>query len=50
MQLLGTRQFDSTDVNKRKQVAELIRNSRAEEETRAVAARLRDEAFVEYKL
>ena len=50
VQLLGKRQFDSTDVSKRRQVAEAIRNSRADEETELWLRRLRDEAYVEYKL
>jgi peptidyl-prolyl cis-trans isomerase SurA len=50
VQLLGKRQFDSTDTNKRRQVADAIRNSRADEETELWLRRLRDEAYVEYKL
>jgi peptidyl-prolyl cis-trans isomerase SurA len=50
VQLLGKRQFDSTDTMKRRQVAEAIRNSRVDEETELWLRRLRDEAFVEYKL
>jgi peptidyl-prolyl cis-trans isomerase SurA len=50
VQLLGRRQFDSTDVNKRRQVAETLRNSRVDEETELWLRRLRDEAYVEYKL
>jgi peptidyl-prolyl cis-trans isomerase SurA len=50
VQLLGKRQFDSTDTLKRRQVAEAIRNSRVDEETELWLRRLRDEAFVEYKL
>ncbi len=50
VQLLGKRQFDSTDSSKRRQVAEAIRNSRADEETELWLRRLRDEAYVEYKL
>lgn len=50
VQLLGKRQFDNTDTNKRRQVAEAIRNSRVDEETELWLRRLRDEAYVEYKL
>jgi peptidyl-prolyl cis-trans isomerase SurA len=50
VQLLGRRQFDSTDTRKRQQVAEQIRTARAEEETELWLRRLRDEAYVEYKL
>lgn len=50
VQLLGKRQFDNTDTAKRRQVAEAIRNSRADEETELWLRRLRDEAYVEYKL
>jgi peptidyl-prolyl cis-trans isomerase SurA len=50
VQLLGKRQFDNTDANKRRQVAEAIRNSRVDEETELWLRRLRDEAYVEYKL
>jgi peptidyl-prolyl cis-trans isomerase SurA len=50
VQLLGKRQFDSTDANNRRQVAEAIRNSRVDEETELWLRRLRDEAYVEYKL
>lgn len=50
VQLLGKRQFDTSDATKRRQVAEAIRNSRADEETELWLRRLRDEAYVEYKL
>jgi len=50
VQLLGKRQFDSTDTEKRRRVAEQIRASRAEEETELWLRRLRDDAYVEYKL
>jgi peptidyl-prolyl cis-trans isomerase SurA len=50
VQLLGKRQFDSTDASKRRQVMDAIRNSRADEETELWLRRLRDEAYVEYKL
>ena len=38
------------DTDKRRRVAEQIRGSRAEEETELWLRRLRDEAYVEYKL
>ena len=50
VQVLGRRKFDSTDELKRKRVAEEIRASKADEETELWLRRLRDEAFVEYKL
>lgn len=50
VQLLGKRQFDNSDAAKRRQVAEAIRNSRADEETELWLRRLRDEAYVDYKL
>lgn len=50
VQVLGRRKFDSTDELKRRRVAEEIRASRADEETELWLRRLRDEAYVEYKL
>jgi peptidyl-prolyl cis-trans isomerase SurA len=50
IQLLGRRQFDSTDELKRRRVAEEIRASKADEETELWRRRLRDEAYVEYKM
>jgi peptidyl-prolyl cis-trans isomerase SurA len=50
VQVLGRRKFDSTDELKRKRVAEEIRASKADEETELWLRRLRDEAYVEYKL
>ena len=50
VQMLGRRKFDSTDELKRKRVAEEIRASKADEETELWLRRLRDEAYVEYKL
>ena len=50
VQLLGRRQFDNTDEMKRRQAAEAIRNSRVDEATETWMRRLRDEAYVEYKL
>jgi peptidyl-prolyl cis-trans isomerase SurA len=50
VQVLGRRQFDNTDELKRRRAAEAIRASRADEETELWMRRLRDEAYVEYKL
>jgi len=48
-QVLGRRQYDNTDEVKRRQAAEAIRASKADEETELWLRRLRDDAFVEYK-
>jgi len=50
VQVLGRRQFDNTDELKRRSAAEAIRASRADEETELWMRRLRDDAYVEYKL
>jgi peptidyl-prolyl cis-trans isomerase SurA len=50
VQLLGRRQFDNTDELKRRRAAEAIRESRLDEATELWMRRLRDEAYVEYKL
>jgi len=50
VQLLGRRQFDNTDELKRRRAAEAIRESRVDEATELWMRRLRDEAYVEYKL
>jgi len=50
VQVLGRRKFDSTDELRRKRVADEIRASKADEETELWLRRLRDEAYVEYKL
>jgi peptidyl-prolyl cis-trans isomerase SurA len=50
VQLLGRRQYDSTDELKRKHAAEEIRASKADEETELWLRRLRDESYVDYKL
>ncbi|HEU4626665.1 MAG TPA: peptidylprolyl isomerase, partial [Steroidobacteraceae bacterium] len=50
VQVLGRREFDNTDELKRRQAAEAIRASHADEETELWMRRLRDEAYVEYKL
>ncbi|HVW69025.1 MAG TPA: peptidylprolyl isomerase [Steroidobacteraceae bacterium] len=49
-QLLGRREYDNTDELKRRQAIEAIRASKADEETELWLRRLRDEAYVEYKL
>jgi len=49
-QVLGRRKFDNTDELKRHQAIEAIRTSKADEETELWLRRLRDEAYVEYKL
>ncbi|MDB6087716.1 MAG: peptidyl-prolyl cis-trans isomerase SurA [Gammaproteobacteria bacterium] len=49
-QLLGHRRYDNTDELKRRQAIEAIRASKADEETELWLRRLRDEAYVEYKL
>jgi len=48
-QMLGHRRFDNTDELKRRQAAEAIRASKADEETELWMRHMRDEAFVEYK-
>jgi peptidyl-prolyl cis-trans isomerase SurA len=50
VQLMGRRQFDNTDELKRRRAAEAIRESRVDEATELWMRRLRDEAYVEYKL
>jgi peptidyl-prolyl cis-trans isomerase SurA len=50
VQVLGHRQFDNTDELRRRRAAEAIRASHADEETELWMRRLRDEAYVEYKL
>jgi peptidyl-prolyl cis-trans isomerase SurA len=50
IQLLGRRQFDTTDDIKRQRAFAQIRESKADEETELWLRRLRDEAYVEYKL
>jgi len=49
-QILGRREFDNTDELRRRQAIEAIRASKADEETELWMRRLRDEAYVEYKL
>jgi len=50
VQLLDRRVFDTTDEVERQQAIMAIRNSKLEEETELWARRLRDQAFVEYRL
>jgi peptidyl-prolyl cis-trans isomerase SurA len=49
-QLLGRRTYDATDDVIRNRCVAQLRESRAEEETEIWMRRLRDEAFVEYRL
>ena len=49
-QLLGRRQFDTTDDVRRQKAFMALRESKADEETELWLRRLRDEAYVEYKL
>jgi peptidyl-prolyl cis-trans isomerase SurA len=50
IQLLGRRQFDVTDDQRRQHAFAALRESKADEETELWLRRLRDEAYVEYKL
>jgi peptidyl-prolyl cis-trans isomerase SurA len=50
MQLLGRRMHDITDDVRRQRAFAELRESRAEEETELWLRRLRDEAFVEYRM
>jgi len=50
VQLLGRRTYDATDDVLRNRCVAQLRESRAEEETEIWMRRLRDEAFVEYRL
>jgi peptidyl-prolyl cis-trans isomerase SurA len=50
VQLLGRRDHDATEDRMRQQVFGQLRESKAEEETELWLRRLRDEAFVEYRL
>jgi peptidyl-prolyl cis-trans isomerase SurA len=50
VQLLGRRTYDATDDVVRNRCVAQLRESRAEEETEIWMRRLRDEAFVEYRL
>ena len=50
IQLLGRRQFDTTNEIIRQHAFASIREAKADEETELWLRRLRDEAYVEYKL
>src|SRR5688572_5700307 len=50
IQLLGRRQFDNTADLIKQQAFQALRESKADEETELWLRRLRDEAYVEYKL
>lgn len=50
IQLLGRRQFDNTQDMIRQRAFQALRESKADEETELWLRRLRDEAYVEYKL
>ena len=50
IQLLGRRQFDNTQDTARQKAFQALRESKADEETELWLRRLRDEAYVEYKL
>jgi peptidyl-prolyl cis-trans isomerase SurA len=50
VQLLGRRQFDNTADIIRQQAFQALREAKADEETEMFLRRLRDEAYVEYKL
>lgn len=50
VQLLGRRRYDSTEELKRRHAEEEIRASKADEETELWLRRLRDDAYVEYKM
>ena len=49
-QVIARRQYDNTDELKRRQAIDAIRASKADEETELWLRRLRDDAYVEYKL
>ncbi len=50
IQLLGRRQFDNTEDLQRQRAFGALREAKADEETELWLRRLRDEAYVEYKL
>jgi peptidyl-prolyl cis-trans isomerase SurA len=50
LQRLGTRQQDRTDLIKRNQASEMVRNRKAEEEYERYLRQLRDEAYIENRL
>ena len=49
-QLLGRRVHDNTEEVRRKHAYDILRQSKADEETELWLRRLRDEAFIEYKI
>jgi peptidyl-prolyl cis-trans isomerase SurA len=50
IQLLGRRQFDTTDDVRRQRAFQALQGAKADEETELWLRRLRDEAYVEFKL
>jgi len=50
MELLGRRSYDTTDELQRREAIMAIRGAKFEEETELWVRRIRDEAFVEYRL
>jgi peptidyl-prolyl cis-trans isomerase SurA len=50
IQLLGRRQFDTTEEIVRQQAFRALRAAKVDEETELWLRRLRDEAYVEFKL
>ena len=50
VQLLGRRMQDTTEETKRQQAAIAVRNSKLGEETEIWMRRLRDQAFVDYRI
>lgn len=50
VQLLGRREFDNTDELRRQRAFAQLRESKADDETELWLRRLRDEAYVDYKL
>ena len=50
VQMLGTREYDSTDDVRRQKAFAAIRESKADEETELWLRRLRDDAFIEIKM
>ena len=50
IQLIGRRQYDTTEEIRQQQAFVALRESKADEETELWLRRLRDEAYVEYKL
>ena len=50
VQLLGRRQVDNTDERRRLRALAQLRESKADEETELWLRRLRDEAYVEYRM